>query len=85
MARLSLAFLVLALAGAAPASAFEVLTGTLRRVAERGEIVLGYRESSVPFSFVEGRHPDGSPGRSATPSTSAARSPTTSRRRSAGR
>ncbi|MGU3465595.1 amino acid ABC transporter substrate-binding protein [Methylobacterium sp. C33D] len=60
MARLSLAFLVLALA-ATPAAAVEVLTGTLRSVAERGEIVLGYRESSVPFSFVEGRRPDGSP------------------------
>ena len=54
-------FLVLALAGASPASAIEVLTGTLKSVAERGEIVLGYRESSVPFSFVEGKQPDGSP------------------------
>ena len=34
---------------------------TLKSVAERGEIVLGYRESSVPFSFVEGKQPDGSP------------------------
>lgn len=54
------AVVVLALA-ATPASAIEVLTGTLRSVAERGEIVLGYRESSVPFSFVEGKQPDGSP------------------------
>lgn len=54
------AVVVLALA-ATPASAVEVLTGTLRSVAERGEIVLGYRESSVPFSFVEGKQPDGSP------------------------
>ncbi len=60
MARLSIAILALALA-ASPASAIEVLTGTLKSVAERGEIVLGYRESSVPFSFVEGKHPDGSP------------------------
>ena len=53
---------VLALAGVPrPAAAIEVLTGTLKRVAERGEIVLGYRESSVPFSFVEGKRPDGSP------------------------
>ncbi|KNY23232.1 amino acid ABC transporter substrate-binding protein [Methylobacterium sp. ARG-1] len=54
--------LALALAGVPrPAAAIEVLTGTLKRVAERGEIVLGYRESSVPFSFVEGKHRDGSP------------------------
>ena len=54
--------LALALAGVPrPADAIEVLTGTLKRVAERGEIVLGYRESSVPFSFVEGKHRDGSP------------------------
>lgn len=61
MAMRSVAVLVLALASAPPAAAVEVLTGTLKHVAERGEIVLGYRESSVPFSFVEGRHPDGSP------------------------
>ncbi|MGU3594176.1 amino acid ABC transporter substrate-binding protein, partial [Methylobacterium brachiatum] len=54
--------LALALAGVPrPAAAIEVLTGTLKRVAERGEVVLGYRESSVPFSFVEGKHRDGSP------------------------
>ncbi|MCJ2134845.1 amino acid ABC transporter substrate-binding protein [Methylobacterium sp. J-026] len=61
MAMRSVAVLVLALAGAHPAAAVEVLTGTLKSVAERGEIVLGYRESSVPFSFVEGRNPDGAP------------------------
>ena len=53
-----IAVLALALAGVSPAAAVEVLTGTLRSVAERGEIVLGYRESSVPFSFVEGKRPD---------------------------
>ena len=53
-----IAVLALALAGVSPASAVEVLTGTLRSVAERGEIVLGYRESSVPFSFVEGKRPE---------------------------
>ena len=47
--------------GPPPARAIEVLTGTLKSVSERGEIVLGYRESAVPFSFVEGRHGDGSP------------------------
>ena len=47
--------------GPRPARAIEVLTGTLKTVSERGAIVIGYRESSVPFSFVEGRHGDGSP------------------------
>lgn len=54
--------LVVALAATAgPAKAVEVLTGTLRTAAERGEIVIGYRESSIPFSFVEGRRADGTP------------------------
>jgi glutamate/aspartate transport system substrate-binding protein len=57
----SLVALALALVTARPALAVEVLTGTLKAVAERGEIVIGYRESSIPFSFVEGRRTDGSP------------------------
>ncbi|WP_457107243.1 amino acid ABC transporter substrate-binding protein [Methylobacterium sp. P5_C11] len=61
MAMRSVTLLALALTVASPAAAVEVLTGTLKSVAERGEIVLGYRESSVPFSFVEGQQPDGSP------------------------
>ncbi len=56
------AILALAIGSAPiPATAIEVLTGTLKTVSERGEIVIGYRESSVPFSFVEGKHADGSP------------------------
>ena len=39
----------------------EAVAHSCNPLAERGEIVLGYRESSVPFSFVEGKHPDGSP------------------------
>jgi glutamate/aspartate transport system substrate-binding protein len=57
----SLIAAVLALAAAGPAAAVEVLTGTLKTAAERGEIVIGYRESSIPFSFVEGKRADGSP------------------------
>jgi ABC-type amino acid transport substrate-binding protein len=53
--------LALALVAAGPALAVEVLTGTLKTAAERGEIVIGYRESSIPFSFVEGKRADGSP------------------------
>ncbi|GJE61828.1 amino acid ABC transporter substrate-binding protein [Methylobacterium trifolii] len=55
MAALALAFL----AGPRPACAIEVLTGTLKTIAERGEVVIGYRSSSVPFSFVEGKRADG--------------------------
>jgi glutamate/aspartate transport system substrate-binding protein len=56
-----LALAALALVAARPAAAVEVLTGTLKAAAERGEIVIGYRESSIPFSFVEGKRADGSP------------------------
>ncbi|MCJ2013209.1 amino acid ABC transporter substrate-binding protein [Methylobacterium sp. J-076] len=52
---------VLALCAAGPARAVEVLTGTLKSAAGRGEIVIGYRESSIPFSFVEGKRADGTP------------------------
>ncbi|GJD33930.1 amino acid ABC transporter substrate-binding protein [Methylobacterium aerolatum] len=53
--------LALVLVAARPALAVEVLTGTLKSAAERGEIVIGYRESSIPFSFVEGKRTDGTP------------------------
>lgn len=59
---LALAALASASVGAPrPAAAIEVLTGTLKTASERGEIVIGYRETSIPFSFVEGKHGDGSP------------------------
>ncbi|MEA1833620.1 amino acid ABC transporter substrate-binding protein [Methylobacterium durans] len=38
---------------AAPAAAIEVLTGTLKKAAETGEVVIGHRSSSVPFSYTE--------------------------------
>jgi glutamate/aspartate transport system substrate-binding protein len=37
---------------ASPASA-EELTGTLKKIKETGSITLGYRESSVPFSYLD--------------------------------
>ncbi len=37
----------------APASAQE-LTGTLKKIKETGQITLGYRDSSVPFSYLDG-------------------------------
>ena len=51
------AALLLALAVAAPASSQE-LTGTLSKVRASGSITLGYRESSIPFSYLT---PGGTP------------------------
>ncbi|MGH6662167.1 MAG: amino acid ABC transporter substrate-binding protein, partial [Rhodospirillales bacterium] len=42
---------------AAPAAAQE-LYGTLKKVKEKGEIVMGHREASVPFAYIG---PDGKP------------------------
>lgn len=47
----ALAAIGLAVAAAASASAAE-WTGTLKKIAESGEIVIGHRESSVPFSYL---------------------------------
>src|SRR3954470_24835254 len=50
-----LAVIVLALAAplfAGPANA-EELTGTLRKVRETGAITIGYRDSSIPFSYLD--------------------------------
>lgn len=38
---------------AAPALAADALTGTLKKVKETGTIVLGHRESSIPFSYYD--------------------------------
>ena len=51
-----LAAVVLAAAlPAAPARAQEQLTGTLAKARESGTIAIGYRESSVPFSYLNAR------------------------------
>src|SRR3954469_9094163 len=50
-----LAVIVLALAAplfAGPANA-EELTGTLKKVKETGAITIGYRDSSIPFSYLD--------------------------------
>ena len=52
--------LLAALFMASPAAAQEApplgpLTGTLRKVREAGAIVLGHREASLPFSFLDSR------------------------------
>lgn len=51
-----LAAVVLAALPAAPARAQEQLTGTLAKVRESGTIAIGYRESSVPFSYLNARN-----------------------------
>ena len=51
MKKTLLAVLVTAAAFCSAAGAAE-LTGTLKKVADTGEITLGYRESSVPFSYL---------------------------------
>ena len=53
MKRLRMMSLVLAAAfGAAQANA-EELTGTLKKVKETGTITIGYRDSSIPFSYLD--------------------------------
>ncbi len=65
---------VAALASGAPAQGQE-LSGTLKKVKDSGAITIGYRDSSVPFSYLDG---DQKPV--ATPSKSARRSPRRSKR-----
>ncbi len=55
--RLSAAIVVCTLAAATSVSAAE-LNGTLKKIQETGSITLGYRESSVPFSYLDA---DGKP------------------------
>ena len=55
--RLSTAIVVCRLAAASPVSAAELI-GTLIKIQETGSITLGYRESSVPFSYLDA---DGKP------------------------
>jgi len=50
----TLTALALAAALAVPAAAQE-LTGTLKKIKETGAISIGYRESSIPFSYLDDR------------------------------
>ena len=52
MNRLALAVLALTVSFAAPA---QPLDGTLKKVKETGGITIGYRESSIPFSYLDDR------------------------------
>lgn len=45
-------FMALAIAGSGSANAQE-LTGTLKKIKETGSIALGYRDSSIPFSYLD--------------------------------
>ncbi|WP_432730074.1 amino acid ABC transporter substrate-binding protein [Variovorax sp. W6] len=51
-----LATVILTALPAGPAQAQEQLTGTLAKARESGTIAIGYRESSVPFSYLNARN-----------------------------
>ena len=53
MKRLRMIGLALAAAlSAGPANA-EELTGTLKKIKETGALIIGYRDSSIPFSYLD--------------------------------
>ena len=52
----ALGLLVAVSAGAQEATNVGVLSGTLKKVKDTGTITLGYRESSLPFSYLNKRH-----------------------------
>ena len=54
MTRFSRVFLALLVAGAMTgATGAQELTGTLKRIKERGSITLGHRDTSIPFSYYD--------------------------------
>src|SRR4030081_1308017 len=53
MKRLRMIGLALAAAFCAGQANAEELTGTLRKVKETGAIIIGYRDSSIPFSYLD--------------------------------
>jgi glutamate/aspartate transport system substrate-binding protein len=53
MKRLRMMSLVLAAAFSAAQANAEELTGTLKKVKETGTITIGYRDSSIPFSYLD--------------------------------
>lgn len=55
MKRIGMLFAAVALAAAAVAAQAQELTGTLAKVRASGTIAIGYREWSVPFSFLNTR------------------------------
>ncbi|UMY17422.1 amino acid ABC transporter substrate-binding protein [Methylobacterium organophilum] len=52
--RLKAVFLLTALAAACGPAGAQALTGTLKKVKDSGALTLGYRDSSVPFSYLDG-------------------------------
>src|SRR5260370_6853182 len=53
MKRLRMIGLALAAALAAGQANAEELTGTLKKIKETGTITIGYRDSSIPFSYLD--------------------------------
>src|SRR5258706_11083345 len=56
MKRLHLIGLALAAALSAGPATAEELTGTLKKIKETGTITIGFRESSIPFSYLDDNH-----------------------------
>ena len=53
MKRLRMIGLALAACSAAGQANAEELTGTLKKIKETGTITIGYRDSSIPFSYLD--------------------------------
>ncbi len=53
MKRLDILALAVAAAFCAGSAKAEELTGTLKNIKDTGTITLGYRESSIPFSYLD--------------------------------
>src|SRR4029453_14230948 len=53
MKRLGMIGLVLAAAVCAGQANAEEVTGTLKKIKETGAITIGYRDSSIPFSYLD--------------------------------
>jgi glutamate/aspartate transport system substrate-binding protein len=53
---LKIAFVVLAVVAQLSLAMAQDLTGTLKKIKENGSITLGYREGSVPFSYLDDRN-----------------------------
>jgi glutamate/aspartate transport system substrate-binding protein len=51
----AVAALAIGMAGLNASVCAETLDGTLRKVAEKGEITIGHRDSAIPLSFLDGQ------------------------------
>ena len=60
VARIAALFLLAAGLAAAPQASGQELTGTLKKIKDSGSVVIGHRDSSIPFSYLNaGKRPIG--------------------------